>query len=164
MGFQGECKGENAGGGGEVKNGQKMKVLRMRFSIVENVPTPCGSILNLFRGSQLKSGAKSKNWSKFIKNPDFPYFPVFSPLLGATVPTPALLYLKSFSWLPTCPQERFWTPKPSALAAYVAAGAFFLPQICLACQHATGLPPHSEIQEHLLPRSWVSILSILLPG
>ena len=56
--------------------------------MVENVPTPCGSILNLFRRSQLKSGAKSKNWSKFIKNPDFPYFPVFSPLLGATVPTP----------------------------------------------------------------------------
>ena len=47
----------------------------MELSKVENVPTPCGSILNLFRGSQLKSGAKSKNWSKFIKNHDFPYFP-----------------------------------------------------------------------------------------
>ena len=91
MGFPGvfieSARGKIRGRG--VKNGEKMKVLRMRFSIVENVPTPCGSILNLFRRSQLKSGAKSKNWSKFIENPDFPYFPVFSPLLGATVPTPA---------------------------------------------------------------------------
>ena len=94
-------QGGKFGGGGKVKNGQKMKVLRMRFSIVENVPTPRGSILNLFRGSQLKSGAKSKNWSKFIKNPDFPYFPVFSPLLVATVPTPVLSEVIAMARRPT---------------------------------------------------------------
>ena len=32
------------------KNSQKMKVLRMGWPIVENVPTPCGIILNLSRG------------------------------------------------------------------------------------------------------------------
>ena len=32
------------------KNDRKIKVLRMGWPIVENVPTPCGIILNLFRG------------------------------------------------------------------------------------------------------------------
>ena len=32
------------------KNSQKIKVLRMGWPIVENVPTPCGIVFNLFRG------------------------------------------------------------------------------------------------------------------
>ena len=32
------------------KHGQKIKVLRMGWPIVENVPTPRGIIFNLFRG------------------------------------------------------------------------------------------------------------------
>ena len=32
------------------KNSQKIKVLRMGWPIVENVPTPCGIIFNLSRG------------------------------------------------------------------------------------------------------------------
>ena len=32
------------------KNDQKIKVLRMGWPIVENVPTPCGIIFNLSRG------------------------------------------------------------------------------------------------------------------
>ena len=32
------------------KNYQQIKVLRMGWPIVENVPTPCGIISNLFRG------------------------------------------------------------------------------------------------------------------
>ena len=32
------------------KNDKKIKVLRMGWPIVENVPTPCGIIFNLFRG------------------------------------------------------------------------------------------------------------------
>ena len=56
------------------KNDKKIKVLRMGWPIVENVPTPCGIIFNLFRGSQLKSGEKIKNPSSFIKITDFPYF------------------------------------------------------------------------------------------
>ena len=70
------------------KNDEKVKVLRMEFSIVENLSGLQESIFNLSRGPQLHFGEKSKNWSKFIKNPDFPNFPLFSPLLGATVPTP----------------------------------------------------------------------------
>ena len=40
---------------------KKMKVLRMRFSIVENTPTPRESIFTLSRGSQLPYNKKSKN-------------------------------------------------------------------------------------------------------
>ena len=36
--------------GRRSKNSQKMKVLRMGWPIVENVPTPCGIMFNLFRG------------------------------------------------------------------------------------------------------------------
>ena len=38
-----------------IKQTQK-KVLRMKPSIVENVPTPCGSILKLSKPSQLPGG------------------------------------------------------------------------------------------------------------
>ena len=37
------------------QNDQKIKVLGMRFSIVENLSGPQGSILNLFRGPYLNS-------------------------------------------------------------------------------------------------------------
>ena len=46
---------------------QKIKVLRMGFSIVENVPTPCGIIFKLCTASQLPYGAKSTIWSTNTK-------------------------------------------------------------------------------------------------
>ena len=69
-----KMRGRDEGG---VKNDQKIKVLRMGWPIVENVPTSCGIILNLFRGPQLNPGQKSKNPFIFIQIPDFPYFSVF---------------------------------------------------------------------------------------
>ena len=45
---------------GGSKNDQKVKVLRMEFSIVESLSGPQESIFSLFRGSQLHSGEKSK--------------------------------------------------------------------------------------------------------
>ena len=47
--------------GGRLENGrkiQKLEVLRMKFSIVENVPTPWESIFKLFPASQLPYRAK----------------------------------------------------------------------------------------------------------
>ena len=44
-----------------VKNDQNWKIIRMGFSIVENVPTSNGIFFNLFRGSQLNFGKKYKN-------------------------------------------------------------------------------------------------------
>ena len=53
------------------------KVLRMEFSIVENLSGLCGSIFNLFRGPQLDNSCeKLKNNSFFSMN--VPNFPVFS--------------------------------------------------------------------------------------
>ena len=48
-------------GGGDSKNGQTNKVLRMRFSIVENVRTPSDIIFIISRGLQLPYNEKSKN-------------------------------------------------------------------------------------------------------
>ena len=59
------------------KNDEKGKVLRMEFSIVENLSGLQESIFNLSRGPQLHSGKKSKNWSNYIKLTDFPLFPLF---------------------------------------------------------------------------------------
>ena len=56
---------------------EKVKVLRMEFSIVENLSGLQESIFNLSRGPQLHFGEKSKNWSNFIKFIDFPPFPLF---------------------------------------------------------------------------------------
>ena len=56
---------------------EKVKVLRMEFSIVENLSGLQESIFNLSRGPQLHFGEKSKNWSNFIKFTDFPPFPLF---------------------------------------------------------------------------------------
>ena len=49
------------------KNDRTIKVLRMGWPIVENVPMLCGSIFNLFRGPYLNFGNKSKKMSIFIK-------------------------------------------------------------------------------------------------
>ena len=56
---------------------EKVKVLRMEFSIVENLSGLQESIFNLSRGPQLHFGEKSKNWLNFIKFIDFPPFPLF---------------------------------------------------------------------------------------
>ena len=59
------------------KNVEKVKVLRMEFSIVENLSGLQESIFSLSRGPQLHFGEKSKKLSKFIKLTDFPAFPLF---------------------------------------------------------------------------------------
>ena len=69
-----------------VQNDEKVKVLRMEFSIVENLSGLQESIFNLSRGPQLHFREKSKNWSNFIKFTDFP----FSPLFG--VPWAAVIF------------------------------------------------------------------------
>ena len=42
------------------KNDEKVKVLKMEFSIVESLGGPCGNIFSLFRGPQLNSRKKIK--------------------------------------------------------------------------------------------------------
>ena len=59
------------------KNDEKVKVLKMEFSIVENLSGLQESIFNLSRGPQVHFGEKSNNWSNFIKFIDFPLFPLF---------------------------------------------------------------------------------------
>ena len=46
---------------------EKVKVLRMEFSIVESLSGLQESIFSLFRSTQLNYHEKSKNWSNFIK-------------------------------------------------------------------------------------------------
>ena len=53
---------------GGSKKRRKMKVLRMKFSIVENVPTPRGIIFKLCTASQLPYRAKSKFSAKQLFN------------------------------------------------------------------------------------------------
>ena len=74
------------------KNDEKVKVLRMEFSIVENLSGLQESIFNLSRGPQLHFGEKSKNWSNFIKFIDFPPFPLFG------VPWAAVIWLQPGLW------------------------------------------------------------------
>ena len=62
------------------KNDEKVKVLRMEFSIVENLSGLQESIFNLSRGPQVHFREKSKNWSNFIKFIDFPPFPCLGSL------------------------------------------------------------------------------------
>ena len=57
-----------------VKKSRKMKVLRMKCSIVENVPTPRESLLELFPASQLPYRAKIQ---KLLKKQNIAYFPYF---------------------------------------------------------------------------------------
>ena len=59
------------------KNDEKVKVLRMEFSIVENLSGLQESIFSLSRSPQLHFGEKSKQMSNFIKFTDFPLFPLF---------------------------------------------------------------------------------------
>ena len=59
------------------KNDEKMKVLRMEFSIVENLSGLQESIFSLSRGPQLHFGDKKK-WSNLL---NLSIFPV-SPCLG----------------------------------------------------------------------------------
>ena len=54
-------KAEVAKGRFGSKNDKKVKVLRMEFSIVENLSGLQESIFNLSRGPQLHFGEKSKN-------------------------------------------------------------------------------------------------------
>ena len=67
------------------KNGEKVKVLRMEFSIVENLSGLHQSIFNLSRGPQLHFGEKFKNWSNFIKVTDFPPLPLFGVSWAAVI-------------------------------------------------------------------------------
>ena len=55
--------------GCQVGNGpksRKMKVLRMAYPIVENVPTPRESIFKLFPASQRPYRAKKQKWTKTL--------------------------------------------------------------------------------------------------
>ena len=84
------------------KNDEKVKVLRMEFSIVENLSGLQESIFNLSRGPQVHFGEKSKNWSNFIKFTDFPPFPLFGVPWAAVIPKPyiSLYVLFGFSrWI-----------------------------------------------------------------
>ena len=74
------------------KNNEKVKVLRMEFSIVENLSGLQESIFNLSRGPQLHFGEKSKNYRILLKLP-------ISPLS----PCSASLGLLSFVCPQTCP-------------------------------------------------------------
>ena len=61
-----------------VKDDQILNVLRMEFSIMENVPTPRESIFKLFNVFQRQSGEKLKKCSKScIRITDFQYFPLY---------------------------------------------------------------------------------------
>ena len=53
-----------ANGRSGSKIDEKVKVLRMEFSIVENLSGLQESIFNLSRGSQVHFGEKSKNWPR----------------------------------------------------------------------------------------------------
>ena len=73
------------------KNDEKVKVLNMEFSIVENLSGLQESIFNLCRSPQFHFDEKSKNWSNFIKFIDFPPFPLFG-VPWAAVIRPAWSY------------------------------------------------------------------------
>ena len=56
----------NLGGGGYPHNEEKLKVLRMDFSIVENLSGLCGCMFSLFRRPQLNSCKNMKMLKKHI--------------------------------------------------------------------------------------------------
>ena len=74
------------------KNDEKVKVLRMEFSLVENLSGLQESIFNLSRGPQVHFGEKSKILSNFIELIDFPPFPLFG-VPWAAVMTPFIVKL-----------------------------------------------------------------------
>ena len=57
---------------GNSPKSRKMTVLRMPYSIVENVPTPRESIFKLFPASQRPYGAKNQKWTENPTNPPAP--------------------------------------------------------------------------------------------
>ena len=59
------------------KNDEKVKVLSMELSIVENLSGLQESIFSLSRSPQLNFGQNSKKWTNFIKFADFHLFPLF---------------------------------------------------------------------------------------
>ena len=61
----------------ESKNDEKVKVLRMAFSIVENLSGLQEGIFNLSRGPQLHFGEKFKNRSNCVTFINFHPFPLF---------------------------------------------------------------------------------------
>ena len=71
---------------------RKKKNLRMGLPIVENLSGPQESIFNLFRGPQLQSVKKYKNWSKFIKLPPLPLLAHVGPM-AVWVPWAAVIQL-----------------------------------------------------------------------
>ena len=81
--------GGKRGGGSKMTN--KTKVLRMRFSIAENVRAPSDSLLSTSRASQLTYGEKSKNplfFVIFYRCLVFSRIFLFPPLWLAPVLTP----------------------------------------------------------------------------
>ena len=74
------------------QNDKKVKVLRMEFSIVENLSGLQESIFNVSRGPQLHFRGKSKKLSNFIEFTDFPPFPLFGvPWAAVIISTVSLL-------------------------------------------------------------------------
>ena len=69
------------------KNDEKVKVLRMEFSIVENLSGLQESISNLSRGPQLHFCEKSTKILNLIKFIDFPPFPLFGVPWAAVIET-----------------------------------------------------------------------------
>ena len=65
------------------KNDEKVKVLRMEFSVVEKLSGPQESIFSRSRSPQLHFGKKMSNYIKFM---DFLLFPLFG------VPWAAVIY------------------------------------------------------------------------
>ena len=66
--------------GCQVGNGptsRKMKVFRMAYSIVENVPTPRESIFKLFLASQRPYGAKNQKWTEKLRHIKLLIFPLY---------------------------------------------------------------------------------------
>ena len=76
----GETQGWKMGAGG-IKNGQKNAVLRMRFSIVENVRISSDVVLVTSRGTQLPYRRESKQHCSFLPKTQNPVFPVFSSIV-----------------------------------------------------------------------------------
>ena len=58
---------------------KEVKLLRMEFSIVENLSGPQESIFNLSRGTRLHFGEKTKKYEVLLNLPIFP----LSPCLGS---------------------------------------------------------------------------------
>ena len=85
------------------KNEEKVKVVRMEFSIVENLSGLQEIIFSLCRGPQLNFGEESKSWSNFIEFIDFPLFPLFGVPWAAVI-----IYELTSSLVPARVEGRSW--------------------------------------------------------